>query len=63
MKKSIISLNANCHKPYEQPAVEVVELEYTSHLLYASGEKLDIVEDEEEEWPVDPVTNNPYSPW
>lgn len=63
MKKSTISLSADCRKPYEQPVVEVVELAYISHLLYASGGKLNIVEDEEEEWPVDPVTNQPYSPW
>lgn len=63
MKKSIISLNADCRKPYEQPVVEVVEMAYTSHLLYSSEDKLDIVDDEEEEWPVESGTSKPYDPW
>lgn len=65
MKKSTISLNADCRKPYEQPAMDVVELAYAPHLLYVSGDKMDIVDDDEEEdeWPVDPDTNKPYSPW
>lgn len=63
MKKTTILFNADCRKPYEQPAIDIVELATDSQLLYASGDKLDIVIDEEDEWPIDPNTEQPYSPW
>lgn len=64
MKKIMTTTGGTSRKPYEKPSMTLVELVHTSHLLSGSPvtRNLNIVYDDEE-WPVDPVTNQPYQPW
>ena len=64
MKKNMTIVDGNSRKPYEKPSTTLVELVHTSQLLSGSPvtRNLNIVYDDDE-WPVDPVTNQPYKPW
>ncbi len=65
MKKSIIAIVGDDRQTYETPSIKVCQIEVQFHLLTTSGEKktLDIIDDSEEEWPIDPDTNQPLPPW
>jgi hypothetical protein len=66
MKKNTITANTNRH--YERPEINIHLLSMASSILAGS---LPIVnkniynneENEEYEWPTDPNTSDPYSPW
>ena len=65
MKKSIITIVRHNRLTYETPLTKVCQIEVQFHLLTTSGGKktLDIIDDSEEEWPIDPETNQPLPPW
>jgi len=64
MKKDIITIANNGRQTYQTPAIWEQDLQLEQTLFAASNkELLDIVNEEEEEWPVNPDTGNPYAPW
>ena len=63
MKKTSISPLDNSRKAYEKPSMKVQQMNIQHALLIGSGDKLNVIDEDEEEWPVDPGTNKPYSPW
>lgn len=64
MKKNMTIVDGNSRRTYVKPSMTLVELVHTTHLLSGSPvtRNLNIVYDDDE-WPVDPVTNQPYKPW
>lgn len=52
-------------KNYAKPLTKVRPLESESILFDASAPTLPVVDNQEEEneWPIDPDTQKPYSPW
>ena len=64
MKKNMTTIVDGARRDYMQPTLEVCELQPGPALLETSKEEtLTIVDDEEEGWPEDPETGQPYSPW
>ena len=65
MKKSIISIVADRRRPYDKPDTMVFLSKNEPTMITGSDKKreLDIIEDEEEDWPSDPGTGKPLSPW
>lgn len=65
MKNSIITIADNYRRAYESPSMAVYQMCMQHTLLSVSGEEktMEIFDDNEEEWPVDPNTNLPFSPW
>ena len=61
MKKSTKACTGNSCKPYITPSVEIMTLRQKESLLTGSDETLDIVNNED--WPFDPITNQPVFPW
>lgn len=64
MKTIITTIDGNSRRTYVKPSMTLVELVHTTHLLSGSytTKNMNIIYDEEE-WPVDPDTNQPYKPW
>ncbi len=49
---------------YQKPDMELLDLLIEPTLQTVSDqETLDIIHEEEEEWPEDPDTGQPYAPW
>lgn len=64
MKKNIITIANNGRRAYQTPTLREHELQFEHNLFEASvDETLDIIDEEEEEWPQDPGTGKPYAPW
>lgn len=64
MKKNIITIADNGRHTYQTPTMREHELQLEHLLIVVSGEEtLDIIDEEEEEWPQDPGTGTPYAPW
>ena len=65
MKKNIITITGAGRQAYEKPSTKVYLMDMQHPMLAVSGEekRMDIYDDEEEEWPVNPDTNEPFSPW
>lgn len=65
MKNSIITIAGNHRRAYESPSMAVYQMSMQHTLLSVSGEEktMEIFDDNEEEWPVDPNTDQPFSPW
>ena len=65
MKNSIITIADNHRRAYESPSMAVYQMCMQHTLLSVSGEEktMEIFDDNEEEWPVDPNTDQPFSPW
>ncbi|MBO7558056.1 MAG: hypothetical protein J6T52_06135 [Bacteroidaceae bacterium] len=64
MKKNIISIANNGRRAYQTPVIREHELQLEHTLFEVSvDETLDIIDEEEEEWPQDPGTGKPYAPW
>ena len=64
MKKNIIAIANNGRRAYQTPAMRGHELQLEHTLFEVSvDETLDIIDEEEEEWPQDPGTGKPYAPW
>ena len=64
MKKNIITIANNGRRAYKTPTLREHELQLEPTLFEASVEEtLDIIDEEEEEWPQDPGTGKPYAPW
>lgn len=65
MKNSIITIADNHRRAYKSPSMAVYQMSMQHTLLSVSGEEktMEIFDDNEEEWPVDPNTNRPFSPW
>ena len=59
MKKITTAYESNSRKAYEKPCLHA-ELVDTCQPL---AESLDIFESDEDPWPVDPETGQPYKPW
>lgn len=60
MKKALIT-PATGRKEYEKPFMNIVAMRNSRPLLTGSDETLDIVNNED--WPFDPITNQPVFPW
>ena len=64
MKKNIITITNNGRRAYQTPTLREHELQLEHTLFEVSvDETLDIIDEEEEEWPEDPSTGKPYAPW
>jgi len=64
MKKNIITIVNNGRRAYQTPTLREHELQLEHTLFEVSvNETLDIIDEEEEEWPKDPGTGKPYAPW
>jgi hypothetical protein len=64
MKKNIITIVNNGKRAYQTPTLREHELQLEQTLFEVSvDETLDIIDEEEEEWPQDPGTGKPYAPW
>ena len=64
MKKNIITIANNGKRTYQHPTMREHELQLEHTLFEVSvDETLDIIDEEEEEWPQDPGTGKPYAPW
>jgi hypothetical protein len=64
MKKNIITIANNGKRTYQTPTLREYEMQFEHTLFEASvNETLDIIDEEEEEWPEDPSTGKPYAPW
>ena len=64
MNKNIITIANNGKRAYQTPTLREHELQLEHTLFEVSvDETLDIIDEEEEEWPQDPGTGKPYAPW
>lgn len=65
IRKAIMTIADDGRRAYETPTMDVHQLTTGQPLLVVSGEQqtMDIILEEEEEWPVDPDTNQPFLPW
>lgn len=64
MKKTAYIL-ASGRKTYTAPSVEVLAVDAEHCVIMASGGTLDntLIMSDDDEWPDDPNTGKPYSPW
>ena len=58
MKKQNINL---LKQEYVKPEIKSLQAELDQ--LLADSLNLDLVDEDEEEWPTDPDTGRPYNPW
>ena len=64
MNKNIITIADNGKRAYQKPDMELYDflIENTLQTL-SDQETLNIIDEEEEEWPEDPDMGQPYAPW
>lgn len=66
MRKTSKTIADSHLQTYKKPSITVLPTADAEQLLFAASVEdtaMDIVNDEEEEWPVNPETDKPYSPW
>ena len=64
MNKTIMIIADNGKGAYQKPDMELLDLLIEPTLQTLSDqETLDIIHEEEEEWPENPDTGQPYAPW
>ena len=64
MKKIIMTIADNGKRAYQKPDMELLDILIEPTLQTLSDqETLDIIHEEEEEWPENPDTGQPYAPW
>ena len=66
MRKTSKTIADSSLQTYKKPSITVLPTADAEQLLFAASVEdtaMDIVNDEEEEWPVNPETDKPYSPW